>query len=78
MKPNPKSVLVALVLPFVLMIAGVTILGPSEARVFGIPAIFVFMIVLFPTITGLMVLAWNVWDKHESYDDEIDPQEVAR
>ncbi|GGG69136.1 hypothetical protein GCM10011374_36940 [Kocuria dechangensis] len=78
MKPNPKSVLVALVLPIALMVAGVSLLGPSEARVLGVPAIFVYVVVLFPTVAGLMALAWNLWDKHESYDEEPAPQAVAR
>lgn len=78
MKPNPKSMLVALVLPFALLIGGVALLGPSEARVFGIPSIFVFMVVLFPVTAGLMALAWNIWDKHEAYDEESEPREVTQ
>lgn len=78
MKPNPKSVLVALVLPLALLIGGVALLGPSEVRVLGIPAIFVFMVVLFPATAGLMALAWNIWDKHEAYDDESESRAVTR
>lgn len=78
MKPNPKSVLVALVLPFALVIGGVALLGPSDTRVFGIPSIFIFMVLLFPTTAGLMALAWNLWDKHEDYDEVSEPQAVTR
>ncbi|MDE8587863.1 hypothetical protein [Arthrobacter sp. NQ4] len=77
MKPNLKSVLVALVLPFALLVGGVVALGPSDVRVVGIPAIFVFMVALFPTTAGLMALAWNIWDKHEAYDEDSAPRAVT-
>ncbi|MET4147500.1 hypothetical protein [Arthrobacter sp. UYCo732] len=70
MNPNPKSLLLALVLPFVLMTAGVAVLGPSDARIFGVPAIFLFVFVMFPTASALMAVAWRRWDRHDIYDEE--------
>ncbi|MET3143934.1 UNVERIFIED_ORG: fucose permease [Arthrobacter sp. UYEF10] len=79
MNPNPKSLLLALVLPFVLMITGVAVLGPSDARIFGVPAIFLFMFVMFPTVSALMAVAWRRWDRHEIFDDETpDVEESAK
>jgi Protein of unknown function (DUF3311). len=68
MNPRPRSVLVALVIPVVAVILGVSLIGPSSATVFGIPALFIFMFVMFPVTSALMAFTWKQWDQFDDYD----------
>lgn len=70
MNPRPRSVIVALVIPVVAVILGVSLIGPSSATVFGIPALFVFMFVMFPVTSALMAFTWKRWDQFDDYDGD--------
>lgn len=72
MKPHWQSVIIALVVPIVLVLAGVLLLGPSSRTVSGVPVLFVFIFAMFPVTTVLMWVSWQTWDRHSAAAFEQD------
>lgn len=77
MRPNPKSLLIALGIPFVLLVGGVLLLGGSEATLMGIPVVFFYMFALFPVTSLLMGIAWRRYDRDADYPDDEPTEEGA-
>lgn len=64
--------LVALVTPAILLVAGVLVFGPSGQLLFGIPMIYLWVFIMCPLTSGLMYMSWRLWDKNAAYDDEFE------
>ncbi|NHN54843.1 DUF3311 domain-containing protein [Calidifontibacter sp. DB0510] len=60
-----KSVLVALVIPVVGILAGVLLLSGSTASVLGFPAVLVWLFAWMPITALLMHIAWVRWDRED-------------
>jgi Protein of unknown function (DUF3311) len=67
---NPGSVLVGLVVPFVAVVGGVAVLGPSSALVAGIPVVYFWMFLWFVLTTVCLAASWFFFDRKEFEDEE--------
>jgi hypothetical protein len=70
MSNEMKSVLLAIVVPFVGVLAGVIALGGSEATVLGFPVVFAWLFLWMPLTSLCLHLAWRVEaPDHEEHDE---------
>lgn len=68
---NPWSVLVGLVVPFLAVVGGVAVLGRSQALVFGMPVVFLWIFAWFLLTSACLAVCWYVFDR-KYYEDEED------
>lgn len=65
-----KSVLLAIVVPFVGVLGGVIALGGSEVTVLGFPAVFAWLFLWMPLTSLCLHLAWRIEaPAHEDCDE---------
>ena len=67
---KPGSVLIGLVLPFVAVVGGVAVLGGSEARVFGMPAVYFWVFLWFVLTFVCLAVSWFFFDREEFENEE--------
>ncbi len=67
---NAGSLIVGLVVPFVAVVGGVGVLGPSEALLAGIPVVYFWMFLWFVLTTVCLAASWFFFDRGEFEDEE--------
>lgn len=67
---NAGSLIVGLAVPFVAVVGGVAVLGPSEAMFAGMPVVYAWMFLWFVLTTVCLAASWFLFDRKEFEDEE--------
>jgi Protein of unknown function (DUF3311) len=72
---NLGSVLVGLVIPFVAVVGGVAVLGPSQSLVLGIPVVYFWVFLWFVLTSVCLAASWYFFDR-KYYENAENPGET--